>query len=160
MRKDIETVLPYLLVLVMCCMFGHYIYLSFTVDILLSIYLMLVLCVYLYSICLINGLKKSEHCILVFFFVAQIIGYGTLLSMIVRKILSDEFLASTVILVLLTGLLLGGSIALLYIKLDNMESFMQKQIFGGMNLLHVDSKLVCKDSISVCEKENNSEYRH
>ena len=160
MRQDIETVLSYLLVVVMCCIFGYYIYLSFTVDILLSVYLMVVLLVYLYSICFINGLTESGYCILVFFFVAQIIGYGTLLSMVVRKILIGEFHAYTYILVLLTGLLLGCSIALLYIKLDNIESLAHKKKNGGVILFNTDSKLVCKDNISVFEKTSRPGHKH
>ena len=125
---------------VMCCIFGDYISLSFTVDILLSVYLMIVLLFYLFSICLMKGIKESGHCILVFFVVTHIIGNSTLLSLIVQKILSCEFLAYIVSLVLLHALLLGWSIAL--IKVDNLESLTQKQIDGRMNLLNTGCILV------------------
>ena len=129
MIHNIEEVLGYFLMCVICCIFGYVVSLSSSQ--LLTIYIILVLLFFLCPICSIaeNGFQISFLWGLVFFFVVQIIGYATALAMILAKVWSalkhmesGEQLGQPIIWLLITLLLFGCTCAIIYIKLDTMEA--------------------------------------
>ena len=121
MIHNIEEVLGYFLMFVTCCIFGYVV--SLSSNLLLTIYIVVCLLFFLCSICSINEnrLRISFLWGLVFFFVAQIIGYATVLAIILGKVLSGEQVMHPIMWLLMTILLLGCTFTILYIKLDKME---------------------------------------
>ena len=94
------------------------------------------------SVSLLFGLNQYGYCFLVLFFVAQVIGYSTAISMIIGEILSDmtdmtnDNLSYQVVLLIEVILLLWCTLLLLYIKLDDMDSVLQQQTAEEINFVN------------------------
>ena len=148
MLHNTQKLLASFLAFVMCCIFGYLVSLGF--EYMIIIYLLIVLVFFLYSVCFIidPSLKQYEH-YLVFFFVVQVIAYGTVLSMIIEKIwktvedIKEEReeriqLIYPIILLFLTGLLLCCTLLLLYKILDTMDNVLQHEQDEEMNFENSD----------------------
>ena len=107
-------------------------------------YLVIVLFLTISSVSLLFGLNQYGYCFLVLFFVAQVIGYSTAISMIIGEILSDknddDNLSYQVVLLIEVILLLWCTLLLLYIKLDDMDSVLQQQIDEEINFVNREYK--------------------
>ena len=151
MLHNTLTFVAFFLAFVMCCIFGYLVSLGF--EYMIIIYLLIILVFFLYSVCFIidPSLKQYEHYILVFFFVVQVIAYGTVFSMIIEKIwktvedikegLEEGVqLIYPIMLLLSTGLLLCCTLVLLYKILDNIDNVLQQEADEEMNFERRDYK--------------------